>query len=323
MLKIFKKKEKNQQPQLQTVRIKLRAIIDAMDFLDRKQKAITREEGNALSEVATIESAVANLQSESEGIMSNVNLFNTQFDEIIGVNEELENVADNIVESSVDGNRKMAELIDEIGEMKNSIEEIRGVLDDFLKAFDEIRDTAENITAIANKTNLLALNASIEAARAGEAGRGFAVVAEEINGLASSTKNLVGNINGTMANVEAKEQLLIQSFDVMNGLVDNNVEKAENTQQTIEGFTVIAQDVKVKTEKTVSNVLDAQKEVRSIQNEIEEELELCDSLNEAVYNLKKQLSRKSVHFEDIENVLDQLSYVCAEYDDQEMIFKGF
>lgn len=318
---MFGKNKKEKTEAFKTEEISLGAIMDAIGFLDRKHKDINREEEQTLKDMADIEEVAKQLQDKSTTIMGNVNQFGEQFHDIIAVNEELQNVADTIVETSTNGNEKMTFLIDEISKIKDSIQDIHAVLDEFLVAFEEIRDTTESITQIASQTNLLALNASIEAARAGDAGRGFAVVADEINSLASNTKVLVGQINGTMAKVESRENKLLESFDSMNLLVDSNVECAKDTQNAITNFNKIAHDVKEKTERTVQNVFHAQKEAETIQTEISHEKSMYAGLDETLFKLKKQLSRKSVLFEDINNILGQLPYICEEYNGKDMLVK--
>jgi methyl-accepting chemotaxis protein len=85
-----------------------------------------------------------------------------------------------------------------------------------IKALDEaakrIGDVVKLITAIAEQTNLLALNATIEAARAGEAGRGFAVVASEVKALAGQTAKATEEIS---AQITGMQQATVRSVEAI------------------------------------------------------------------------------------------------------------
>jgi methyl-accepting chemotaxis protein len=76
-------------------------------------------------------------------------------------------------------------------------------INELSQAAGRIGDVVKLITAIAEQTNLLALNATIEAARAGEAGRGFAVVASEVKALAAQTAKATDEIGTQIAGMQS------------------------------------------------------------------------------------------------------------------------
>src|SRR6202451_1948702 len=86
-------------------------------------------------------------------------------------------------QSAREGGSTVAKTISGFSKIRTSISESATVMKEMGKRAEEIGDIVQANNLIADRTNLLSLNASIEAARAGEHGRGFAVVAEEIRAL--------------------------------------------------------------------------------------------------------------------------------------------
>ena len=107
---------------------------------------------------------------------------------------------------------------DFIYEVNKQCEVINKTLELFLQFADLYKASNQNIAGIANKTNLLSLNASIEAARVGEAGKGFAVVADEIRNLANSTKELIEKNN---KETESTIPKIIDSVELIKGMIES------------------------------------------------------------------------------------------------------
>jgi methyl-accepting chemotaxis protein len=116
-------------------------------------------------------------------------------------------------------------------------------INELSRAAGRIGDVVKLITAIAEQTNLLALNATIEAARAGEAGRGFAVVASEVKQLASQTAKATEEISAQIAGMQTATQDSVAAIKEIGGTIARISEIASTIATSVEEQGAATQEI--------------------------------------------------------------------------------
>lgn len=216
-----------------------RAVADG-DFSIRLEPKSHRDNvSQALNDMATrrkeIEQALKDhtvmVKSSTEAQRTEIESVSAAIQQMSATTREVSEVASNAAQSatlSVDSAGEVRALINELVRQSTALSEDMSRTSDAVSqvsvSSDNINRIVDVITAIAEQTNLLALNAAIEAARAGEQGRGFAVVADEVRTLAAKTQQSTEEIRSLIGQLGNDVSRAV-------GLVGKGVERAKDSAE--------------------------------------------------------------------------------------------
>ncbi|WP_462171300.1 methyl-accepting chemotaxis protein [Pseudoalteromonas xiamenensis] len=188
---------------------KVDVIYQDIEILDKSASDVSAQTQELFKRVELLASAMHELAATSEDVARAME--NTSGN-VEGLNTYLNN-GHSLSEQTQEATLRVSERINESSNVINQVE----------NHTTSIVAMVDNIRAIAEQTNLLALNAAIEAARAGEQGRGFAVVADEVRALASRTQVSTVEINSIIQSLKSSASNAVDIMGVSLREVDGCV----------------------------------------------------------------------------------------------------
>jgi methyl-accepting chemotaxis protein len=165
---------------------------------------------NVSGTILEVSASVNNVASNAGSLAEAAKQANTAGEQLNAsvrrINELTREVASSAQQASSEaksGTGSVQKVISDLAQIDTSVNDSTHIMKEVTRQSREIGGIINTIELIAERTNLLSLNASIEAARAGEHGRGFAVVAEEIRNLADRSARATAEIAEIIHNLQA------------------------------------------------------------------------------------------------------------------------
>lgn len=207
---------------------------------------VERESEAARQMASEVESKNAELKEKNDLIAELIEEVQVNFDSLDCSISEMSVGNNSNAEESTGISASMCDVVEFCDQLKEALEKIQGML-------VKLEENNEEITNVAEETNLLALNASIEAARAGESGRGFAIIAENIKKLADSSKDTASDSDSNKEQIQmaitellSKAGKLIEVIDGVNARVTNLAASTEEIAASADMVSTISADLKDK-----------------------------------------------------------------------------
>ena len=200
------------------------AIADAFNYMIIELRGLIAKVRTATGQVSS--TAVA-IQSASQKLVESSAHQATRIEDtasaITSMATSIQDVSKNAVTSAKVAEQSLANAEQGAGAVQNNIQAMGRIRDQVQETAKRIKRLGERsqeigeivklIDDIADRTSILALNASIQAAMAGEAGRGFAVVAEEVERLAERSTSATKQIDALTKSIQSETNEVVASME--------------------------------------------------------------------------------------------------------------
>lgn len=281
-----------QNKDLQEILVKLKKAIIELVAISREMHASVEEQNSSATQQA---SGITEVSATLEELSITANQITENASDLVVASEET-------IQKLTDGQSELDSTVKRLDDVSRISRNNNNLIQQLGKRSKLINQMVEIIKDIANKTNMLSVNASIEASRAGESGKGFSVVASEIREMSKETivtakkveetafeiqtfindiviasvsetdkvqqsaevsKNLFGTINQVVEMIN-KNYSFTQKIDVSITQQENGSRQAAETMRQLTEVANQAAMVAKQTAKAVQNIVDLSNDLESL-----------------------------------------------------------
>jgi twitching motility protein PilJ len=216
-------------------------------------------------------------------------------------------VAEKALTNAKSGSQSVQRTIEGMDAIRVQVQETSKRVKRLGESSQEIGEIVELIGDIADRTSILALNASIQAAAAGEAGRGFAVVAEEVDRLAERAALSTKKISTLIRSVQADTNEAILAM--------------ENTTREVVGGSQLANDAGLKLGEIESVSNEISRLVREILEASRSQALSSEDVTRKVIGVTEFTTRTAHGAQEVEGSVRQLAALAKNLNESMSRFK--
>ena len=207
---------------------------------------------------------------DSHSLIESAGHIQASVDQMVQQTQAAESAANEAMHINTLGKQAIDETLPKMEGTRSEVEDNATLIAELEAKSEQIKAITGVISAIAEQTNLLALNAAIEAARAGEQGRGFAVVADEVRALAGKTSDATLQIGQTVAEINEQIKQAVNNSRQLTQTIGEGVQMTQSISEHLHDIYRHSQAIEHSISDIATSVSDNSNNIRTISTIVEQ-----------------------------------------------------